>query len=111
MIENASQIKEKKIREKIEEHKDSLLLARKLVTLEDNANIDIDLENISISNFDLNFAANQKFMNMLEQYHFTSIITQLEKKSKTSLKKTKTTNVLQIAQHKKDVTNYTSKFQ
>ena len=83
LIDNIANVKENKLREKLEEGRDNLRLARKLVTLRDDAILNIDVEDLSLSKVK-EFSQNEEFIKLLDEYQFTSIKAQLEKKSRSA---------------------------
>ncbi len=97
LIDNIANVKENKLREKLEEGRDNLRLARKLVTLRDDATLTVDVDDLSMSKIKA-FSKNEEFIKVLDEYQFSSIKAQLEKKSRTA------ENAIKKAKEKKAAT-------
>lgn len=74
IIANIDKIEQEKRRKVIRENLDKLILSRDLITLDDNVNLDITIDDLIFKNFDL-----EKFKNFLKKMEFNSILKEIEK--------------------------------
>ncbi len=74
LIKNVDSIKQEKRKKTIKENMDSLLLSKKLITLCDNIDLNLDIEDLAFKNFDPSV-----FLDFLYKMEFNSIARDVEK--------------------------------
>ncbi|HJO58341.1 MAG TPA: 5'-3' exonuclease H3TH domain-containing protein, partial [Nitrospinaceae bacterium] len=73
LYERIDEVEKKKVKEKLERHKDNALMSRKLVTININMDIEFKLDDMKLRKFD-----NAQLRKMFEEFEFTSFIDGLE---------------------------------
>lgn len=74
IISNIDRIGQEKRRKAIKENIDKLILSRELITLCDNVDLDVTIDDLLFKNFDL-----EKFKSFLKKMEFNSILKEIEK--------------------------------